>query len=104
MNRTTEATNDAKAGFGEPWVVRVYVAGLTPASLAAISSVKELEAEYFPPGSRVEVVDLLENPELAMRDQVLGLPTVVRVSPAPMRRIVGNLNDTAKVLKVLGFH
>jgi circadian clock protein KaiB len=87
----------------EPWHVKVYIAGWTAASMAALSTVKALEAEYFPEGSVVEVIDLIEQPETGVRDNVLAIPTVVKVSPAPVRRIVGNLSNIPKTLKVLGF-
>ena len=87
----------------EPWHVKLYIAGWTAASVAALQTVKALEAEYFPEGSIVEVVDLIEQPEMGVRDNVLAIPTVVKVSPAPVRRIVGNLSNIPKTLKVLGF-
>ena len=86
----------------EPWHVKLYIAGWTAASMAALATVKALEAEYFPEGSVVEVVDLIEQPEMGVRDNVLAIPTVVKVSPAPVRRIVGNLSNIPKTLKILG--
>jgi circadian clock protein KaiB len=62
-----------------------------------------MEAEYFPSGSTLEVIDLVENPEAGVRDNVLAIPTLVRVKPGPVRRIVGSLNDIQKALKILGF-
>ena len=88
---------------GEPWHLRLYIAGWTPAGVAALSSLKALEAEYLPQGSTVEVIDLLEQPQAGVRDNVLAIPTLVRVSPKPVRRIVGNLSDLPKALKILGF-
>jgi circadian clock protein KaiB len=70
--------------------------------MEALRSVKILEAEYLPPGSTIEVVDLLENPEAGVRDNVLGIPMMVKVRPLPVRRIVGTLNDLGKTLKILG--
>ena len=87
----------------EPWHLKLYIAGWTASSMAALATVKSLEAEYFPEGSIVEVVDLIERPEIGVRDNVLGIPMVVKVSPAPVRRIVGNLSDIPKTLKILGF-
>ena len=87
----------------EPWHLRLYIAGWTPASVAALHSLKALEAEYLPAGSTVEVVNLIERPEAGVQDNVLAIPTLVKVSPQPMRRIVGNLNNLPKALKILGF-
>ena len=84
-------------------MVRLFVAGYTPASMAAIRNLKVLEAEYFPQGSKVEIIDLVENPEAAKRDHVLAIPTLVRLKPAPLRRIIGSLNDIPRTLKILGF-
>ena len=86
----------------EPWQLRLYVAGWTPSSVAAVRTVKALEAEYFPPGSTVEVIDLIEKPDAGLQDNVLAIPTLVKMSPAPIRRIVGNLSDLPKALKILG--
>src|SRR5438552_3762705 len=87
----------------EPWHVRLYVVGWTPSSLAALRTVKILEAEHFPSGSKVEVIDLLEFPEAGIADNVLAVPMVVRVRPEPVRRIIGGLDDVAKALRILGF-
>jgi len=70
--------------------------------MAALRSVKILEQEYLPSGSRVEVIDLLENPDAAVNENVLAIPTVVKARPNPVRRLVGNLNDLSKALKILG--
>ena len=70
----------------EPWQLRLYIAGWTPASVAALRTVKALEAEYFPPGSTVEVIDLVERPEAGVEDNVLAIPTLVKMRPDPMRR------------------
>jgi circadian clock protein KaiB len=100
--RTTETSSRPERAFGEPWLVRLFIAGATPTSMAAIRNLKTLEAEYFPAGSTVEVIDLLENPAAAQRDHILAIPTLVRVKPAPLRRVIGNLNDLGKTLAALG--
>jgi circadian clock protein KaiB len=83
--------------------MRLYVAGSTPATQAAKASVQLLESEYLPPGSTIEVIDLLSHPEAAERDHILAIPTLVRMNPRPVRRIIGNLRDMEKTLKILGF-
>ncbi|HUS34223.1 MAG TPA: circadian clock KaiB family protein [Verrucomicrobiae bacterium] len=87
----------------EPWHLRLYISGWTPSSVSALHTLKALQAEYLPEGSTVEVVDLIERPEAGVRDNVLAIPTLVKVSPEPVRRIVGNLSDLPKALKILGF-
>lgn len=98
----TVEPRDQGGSDGEPWHVRLYIAGWTPASLAALRSVQALEQEYFPAGSKVEVINIRERPEEGVRDNILAIPTVVKVRPTPVRRIVGNLSNIPKTLKVLG--
>ena len=93
---------DPGDSLNEPWHLKLYIAGWTPSSLAALRSVKTLEQEYLPSGSKVEIIDLLEHPEVAATDHVLAIPTVVKIRPSPVRRLVGNLSDLSKALKILG--
>ena len=100
---TTSDPRHQGGSTDEPWHLRLYIAGWTPAGVAALRSLKELEAEYLPQGSTVEIVDLLQQPQAGLADNVLAIPTLVKVSPKPVRRIVGNLSDLPKALKILGF-
>lgn len=88
----------AKSNNEEPWVLRLYVAGQTPKSLAAFANLKKICAEYLKDRYRIEVVDLLENPQLGRGDQILAIPTLVRNLPEPIKKIIGDLSDTEKVL------
>jgi circadian clock protein KaiB len=86
-------------GRGQPeWNFRLYVAGQTPRSLAALANLRKLCEEYFPQTSSIEVIDLLENPQLARSDQILAIPTLVRNLPVPIRKIIGDLSNTERVL------
>ncbi|MFN2386761.1 MAG: circadian clock KaiB family protein [Thermoanaerobaculia bacterium] len=76
----------------------MYVAGQTPRSLAALANLRKLCEEYFPDTSSIEVIDLLENPELARSDQILAIPTLVRNLPVPIRKIIGDLSNRERVL------
>ncbi len=76
--------------------LRLYVAGQTPKSIAAISNLKRLCENYLPGRYRIDIVDLLENPSLAQRDQVVAIPTLIRELPEPMRRIIGDLSNTER--------
>ena len=82
----------------DEWVLRLYVAGQTPRSLTAFSNLKKICAEHLRNKYRIDVIDLLENPQLARGDQILAVPTLVRNLPEPMRKIIGDLSNTEKVL------
>jgi circadian clock protein KaiB len=78
--------------------LRLYVAGSTPKSLAAISNLRAICDEYLAGRYSVTVVDLLLNPRLARGDQILAVPTLVRKLPMPIKKIIGDLSDTGRVL------
>lgn len=82
----------------ERWDLRLYVAGQTPRSLAALANLKRFCQEYLEGRYSIQVVDLLENPQLARGDQILAIPTLVRKLPSPMRKIIGDLSNTERVL------
>lgn len=90
---TTEAT--------KPWTLRLSVAGQTPKSLAAFANLQAICQDHLRGQYQIEVVDLLEKPELAQDDQVLAIPTVVRRLPLPMRKIIGDLSDTQRAILAL---
>lgn len=79
-------------------MLRLYVAGQTPKSLVAISNLKKICAQHADAEYEIEVIDLLKKPQLAHGDQILAIPTLVRSLPQPMRKIIGDLSDTEKVL------
>jgi circadian clock protein KaiB len=78
--------------------LRLYVAGQTPKSLQAFANLKKICEEHLQGRYHIEVVDLLENPQLAKGDQILAIPTLVRKLPPPLRKIIGDLSDTERVL------
>lgn len=82
----------------DQWVLRLYVAGQTPKSLTAFANLKKICAEHLGNRYHIDVIDLLENPQLARGDQILAVPTLVRNLPQPMRKIIGDLSNTEKVL------
>jgi circadian clock protein KaiB len=88
-------TDGSEAGF---WTLRLYVAGQSPKSLKAIANLTRLCAEHLDARYDVEVIDLVENPQLAAGDEILAIPTLIRRLPEPMRRIIGDLSDVDKVL------
>jgi circadian clock protein KaiB len=87
---------------GEPsadlWEFKLYVAGHTPRSVTAIANLKALCEEYMPGRHHIEIIDLIERPELARSDQIVAIPTLVRKLPGPIRRIIGDLSNTDRVL------
>lgn len=80
------------------WELRLYVAGQTAKSLQAFSNLKRICEEHLAGEYSIEVVDLLKNPQLAKGDQILALPTLVRRLPEPVRKIIGDLSNTERVL------
>lgn len=80
------------------WELRLYVAGHTPKSLAAFANLKKICEEHLAGKYRIEVIDLLENPTLARGDQILAIPTLVRTLPPPVKKIIGDLSNTERVL------
>jgi circadian clock protein KaiB len=78
--------------------LRLYVAGQTSRSLAAFANLKKICEEHLAGRYRIEVVDLIKNPQLAQGDQILAIPTLVRKLPEPIKKIIGDLSDTLRVL------
>ena len=78
--------------------LRLYVAGQTAKSLAAVANLKRVCEQHLAGRYEIEVIDLLLNPQLAAGDQILAIPTLVRRLPAPLKRIIGDLSNTEKVL------
>lgn len=93
-----KARDMADADDGQKYSLRLYVAGQTPKSIAAFSNLKRLCEQHLAGRYRIEVVDLTKNPELAMNDQIVALPTLVRKLPEPLKRVVGNLANDEKFL------
>lgn len=82
----------------DAWNLRLYVAGQTPKSLTALMNLKKICDEHLKGKYHIEVIDLLKNPKLAKGDQILASPTLVRRLPPPLKKILGDLSDTERVL------
>lgn len=91
------ADGDGHAAAGR-WNLRLYVAGQTPRSMTAFQNLKNICEEYLKGKYHIEVIDLMENPTLARGDQILAIPTLVRKLPQPIRKIIGDLSNTERVL------
>jgi len=79
-------------------MLRLYVAGQTPRSIAAFANLKQICEEHLAGKYQIEVVDLMKSPKLAEGDQILAIPTLVRKLPPPIKKIIGDLSDTERVL------
>lgn len=82
----------------ERWELRLYVAGKTPKSVTALNNLKKYCETHLKGQYRIEVIDLLVQPQLAEGDQILAIPTLVRKMPEPIRKIIGDLSNEEKVL------
>ena len=80
------------------WELRLYVAGMTPTSIRAFENLKRLCEEHMHGAYKIQVVDLLERPKLASGDQIIAVPTLVRRLPTPVKKIIGDLSNTERVL------
>jgi circadian clock protein KaiB len=80
------------------WELRLYVAGQTSKSILAFANLKKICEEHLKGKYHIEVIDLLQNPKLAKGDQILAIPTLVRNLPPPLKRIIGDLSNTERVL------
>ena len=78
--------------------LRLYVAGQTPKSMAALANLKKLCERHLPGRYTIEVIDLMKDPALAQRDQIVAIPTLIRQLPEPLKRIIGDLSNAEKVL------
>jgi circadian clock protein KaiB len=92
---------DSGVAAPDIWLLRLYIAGQSTKSLAAISNLHRFCETYLANRHQIEVVDLLLNPELAEQEKIIAIPTLVRLSPEPVRRIIGDLSDTEKILLTL---
>jgi len=82
----------------ERWDLRLYTAGQSPKSLAALSNLKRICDKHLPGRYTIEVIDLMKNPRLAKDDEIVAIPTLVRKLPAPLRKIIGDLSDEERAL------
>lgn len=84
--------------MSENYALKLYVAGQTPKAVRAFSNLRKICEEHLEGRYSIEVIDLVENPQLGRGDQILALPTLVRRLPAPIKKIIGDLSNTERVL------
>jgi circadian clock protein KaiB len=85
-------------GNQEFWAMRLYVAGQSSRSTAAIANLRRICDQHIPGRYEVQIIDLLRNPELAKDDQIVAIPTLIKKMPVPIRRIIGDLSQTERVV------
>jgi len=85
-------------GAEKTWMLRLYVAGQTLKSLVALANLRKICEQHVPNRYTIEIIDLLEHPQLAKSAQIIAIPTLVRDLPTPMRKIIGDLSNTTRVL------
>ena len=98
MNRPAPADPQEAAVEDGHYNLRLYVAGQTPKSITALANLKAICEEHLAGRYRIEVIDLLQQPQLAAGDQIQAVPTLVRRLPEPLKKIIGNLSDKERVL------
>ncbi len=96
--RTPGRRSRTESDASESWDLRLYVAGATPRAIAALENLQRICEEHLAGKYRIEVIDLLQNPQLARGDQILAVPTLVRKLPVPVRKIIGDLSNEERVL------
>lgn len=101
-NNISDPDPESGSRDGQSWLFRLYIAGAAPNSIRAIANLHALGREYLAGNYDVEIVDILEDPLRAIADEVLVTPTLVKLSPGPASRVVGNLNQRERVLLALG--
>jgi circadian clock protein KaiB len=97
-----DATKDFELEFQETakgeYVLRLYVSGMTPNSLQAIENVRKICAEHLEGGYQLEIIDIYQQPIFAKEGQIVAAPTLVKELPPPLRKFIGNLSQTEKIL------
>jgi circadian clock protein KaiB len=96
--KKTTAKKKVSSKAKKQFQLRLYVAGQTPKSLRAFENLKRICEEHLAGQFHIEVIDLLKNPKLASQDQIMAIPTVVRRLPPPLRKLIGDLSNTERVL------
>jgi circadian clock protein KaiB len=94
----TAHADDEDTGATERFVLRLYVAGATPKSLTAFANLRRICETHLAGRYEIEVIDLLERPQLASGDEIIAIPTLVRKLPEPITKMIGDLSDTERVL------
>lgn len=87
-----------------PFNIKLFITGASPNSVRAIANLKNICEKYLVTGYELEIIDVYQQPKLAINEQIIGLPMLIKYFPLPVKRLFGDLSDTAKVLKGLGLN
>ena len=98
MNADSSVSVSDEPASADCWVLRLYVAGQSPRSLRAVANLRRMCAEELDARYRLEVIDLYQQPQLAQGDQIVAVPALIKKLPSPLRRIIGDMSDTERVL------
>lgn len=98
MSHVAESLEEGASAETDCFVLRLYIAGQTPKCMRAFTNLKHICEEHLAGRYRIEIIDLLQNPQLARGDQILAVPTLVRHLPEPVKKIIGDLSNTERVL------
>jgi circadian clock protein KaiB len=98
VNSDKRTKEKPESDANDKWVLRLYVAGQTPKAITAFANLTKICEEQLKGKYSIEVIDLLENPKKGAEDQIFALPTLVRKLPVPVRKIIGDLSNTERVL------
>ena len=90
--------NTKNSSEDEVWILKLYVAGQSPKSVTAFRNLKKICEEHLEGKYQIKIIDLLENPQLGKGDQILAIPTLIRQLPEPVKKIIGDLSNTERVL------
>jgi circadian clock protein KaiB len=96
--RASSKNPPARPDRADIWQLRLYIAGMSPNSVTAIANLKKICEDQLKGKYRIEVIDLLEKPQLARGDQIIAIPTLVRRLPPPVKKIIGNLSKAERAL------
>ena len=104
MGNNTAGADAAAGGasLNGPLHLLLFTAGANPQSLRAVARVQQLCTDYFKPGDTLEVIDVYQQPDMAANEQIIALPMIIRKSPPPVRRVIGDLSDLQRVAQILG--
>lgn len=95
---TTDSEHPCEETVKEVWLLRLYVAGQTPKSVRAFANLRKICKEHLEGKYRIEIIDIMENPQAGRSDQIMAIPTLVRRLPPPVVKLIGDLSDTERVL------
>lgn len=102
IKNRVKVNGDALEVGGKTYVLRLFVTGMLPNSARAVINIKAICEKYLKGRYELEIIDIYQQPELALSEQIIAVPLLIKKSPVPQERMIGDLSNTEKVLKILG--